>query len=72
MATELVLQTMLGSGLYIQKSGKPPAELRKMVTSPGGTTAEALNVFEKEEFPRIITQAVTAAYEKAKKLGENT
>lgn len=70
IAMELVLQTMLGSGLYIQKSGKTPAELRKMVTSPGGTTAEALYVFEKEGFARIITQAVTAAYDKAKKLGE--
>ncbi len=70
IAMELVLQTMLGSGLYIQKSGRTPAELRKMVTSPGGTTAEALNVFEKEGFAGIIIQAVTAAYDKAKKLGE--
>jgi pyrroline-5-carboxylate reductase len=70
MALEMVLQTMLGSGHYIQKSGKTPAELRKMVTSPGGTTAEALNVFDKEGFTRIITQAVTAAYNKARKLGE--
>ncbi len=70
IAMELVLQTMLGSGLYIQKSGKTPTELRKMVTSPGGTTAEALYVFEKEGFARIITRAVTAAYNKAKKLGE--
>lgn len=70
-AMELVLQTMLGSGHYIQKSGKTPAELRKMVTSPGGTTAEALSVFEKEGFARTITQAVNAAYNKAKKLGEN-
>jgi hypothetical protein len=39
MAQELVLQTMLGSSHLLQKSGKTPAELRKMVTSPGGTTA---------------------------------
>jgi len=69
MAQELVLQTMLGSGHFIQKSGKQPAELRRMVTSPGGTTAEALLVFEKGGFSSIITQAVNAAYNKAKKLG---
>jgi pyrroline-5-carboxylate reductase len=47
VAQELVLQTMLGSGHLLQKSGRSPAELRKMVTSPGGTTAAALNEFEK-------------------------
>ncbi len=69
MAQELVLQTMLGSAYFIQKSGKQPAELRKMVTSPGGTTAEALLELEKGGFANIITQAVSAAYNKAKKLG---
>ena len=68
-AQELVLQTMLGSGHLVQKSGKPPAELRRMVTSPGGTTAEALLQFEKEGFPNLILQAVMAAYSKAKSLG---
>ena len=39
MAQELVLETMLGSGHFAQRSGKPLAELRRMVPSPGGTTA---------------------------------
>ena len=69
MAQELVLQTMLGSGHFIQKSGKLPAELRRMVTSPGGTTAEALLQFEKGGFKDLVLQAVTAAYNKAKGLG---
>ena len=69
MAEKLVLQTMLGSAHLIQKSGKPPAELRKMVTSPGGTTAEALLQFEKCGFRQMILQAVTAAHNKAKQLG---
>ncbi len=69
MAEEMVLQTMLGSGQLIQKSGKSPAELRRMVTSPGGTTAEALAVFEKEGLASLVKQAVQAAYDKAKKLG---
>jgi pyrroline-5-carboxylate reductase len=68
MAEELVLQTMLGSGHLIQKSDKTPAELRRMVTSPGGTTAEALLVFEKGELANLIKQAVNAAYDKARKL----
>jgi len=69
IAEELVLQTMLGSGHLIQKSGKPPAELRRMVTSPGGTTAEAILQFEKGGFSNLVMQAVTAAYNKAKELG---
>ncbi|MFC2066030.1 pyrroline-5-carboxylate reductase [Chloroflexota bacterium] len=68
-AQELVLQTMLGSAHLIQESGKPPAELRRMVTSPGGTTAEALLQFEKGGFSQLVMQAVNAAYEKAKQLG---
>ncbi|HUV56639.1 MAG TPA: pyrroline-5-carboxylate reductase, partial [Dehalococcoidales bacterium] len=66
---ELVLQTLLGSGHFLQKSGKEAAELRKMVTSPGGTTAEALKVLEKGRFTELVKQAVTAAYNKAKELG---
>ncbi len=68
-AQEMVLQTMLGSGYLIQKSGKEPAELREMVTSPGGTTAEALLQFEKGAFTELVKQAVIAAYDKAKQLG---
>jgi len=69
MAQELVIQTLLGSGRFIQRSGKPPAELRRMVTSPGGTTAEALLQLEKGRFTDLIRQAVSAAYNKAKRLG---
>jgi pyrroline-5-carboxylate reductase len=69
VARELAVQTMLGSGHLIQKSGNEPSELRRMVTSPGGTTAEALLQLEKGEFPDLIRQAVSAAYEKAKELG---
>ena len=69
MAQELVLQTVLGSGHFIQKSGKPPAELRRMVTSPGGTTAEALLQFQKGKFTDLVKQAVKAAYDRARELG---
>ncbi len=69
MAQKLVLQTILGSGHFVQKSGKQPAELRKMVTSPGGTTAEALLQLEKGGFSELVKQAVSAAYNKARNLG---
>lgn len=69
MARELVLETMLGAGHLIQKSGKEPAELRRMVTSPGGTTAEALLEFEKGKFNDLVKKAVSAAYRKARILG---
>ncbi len=69
MALELVLQTMLGSGHLIQRSGKEPAELRRVVTSPGGTTAQALEQLEKGNFAELIKRAVKAAYNKARELG---
>ncbi len=69
IAQELVLQTMLGSGHLIQKSGTPPAELRRMVTSPGGTTAEALLELDRGGFADLVKRAVNAAYDKARRLG---
>ena len=69
VASKLVLQTLLGSGHLLQKSDKTPQELRRMVTSPGGTTAEAIAQFEKGGFADLVEKAVVAAYEKAKKLG---
>ncbi len=69
MAQELVLQTMLGSGHFVQKSGRSPADLRRMVTSPGGTTAEALRKLEEGGFSDLLRQAVIAAYNRARELG---
>lgn len=69
MAEELVLQTILGSGHTLQRSDKSAAELRRMVTSPGGTTAEALLQFEQGRFRDLVLKAVSAAYDKARRLG---
>ncbi|MBI4295936.1 MAG: pyrroline-5-carboxylate reductase [Chloroflexi bacterium] len=69
MAQELVVQTMLGSGHFLQKSGRTPAELRRMVTSPGGTTAAALAQFEQGGFTELVKRAITAAYKRAQELG---
>lgn len=69
MAQELVLHTVLGSGHFIQRSDKPLAELREMVTSPGGTTEAALNKLAEKDFSNLIVQAVMAAYNRAQELG---
>jgi pyrroline-5-carboxylate reductase len=65
MAQELVIQTILGSTRTVMKTGKHPAALRNMVTSPGGTTTEALLQLEKGKFRSLILEAVAAAYKKA-------
>ena len=70
MARKLTLQTVLGSAKLTQETGKHPAELRDMVTSPGGTTAEALRELEAGGFRATVLDAMTAAYEKAKQLGD--
>ena len=70
MARKLTLQTVLGSARLAQETGKHPAELRDMVTSPGGTTAEALRELAAGGFRAIVLDAVTAAYKKAKQLGD--
>ena len=69
IAVELVLETIVGSGQFARKSDKSLALLRQVVTSPGGTTAEALSCFEKGKFTDIIIKAVKAAYIRARELG---
>jgi len=68
MAQELVIQTILGSTLIVEKTGKHPADLRNMVTSPGGTTTEALLQLEKGRFRSLLLEAVAAAYKKSERL----
>jgi len=68
ISQKLAIQTMLGSVQALQETGRHPAELRNMVTSPGGTTAEALLRLEKGNFRSTVFEAVAAAYDKAKHL----
>ena len=69
MAETLATQTIHGSIALVRESGKHPADLRNMVTSPGGTTAEALLALEEGGFKGILLDAVIAAYQKAITLG---
>lgn len=68
-ARELALETVTGAAAYARQSDKSLAQLRDMVTSPGGTTAEALKVLEAGDFSGLIKKAVAAAHERAKQLG---
>ena len=68
-AGQLALQTTLGSALYLEQSGLPAAELRRRVTSPGGTTAAAIARFETGGFTELVYQAVLAAHQRAQGLG---
>ena len=69
LAQKLVIETVAGSAEAMKKIAKHPAELRNMVTSPGGTTTEALLCFENGGLRSLVINAVTAAYQKAQSLG---
>ena len=53
-AFELLIQTFIGSSKMIRKMENTPAQLREQVTSPGGTTERALNVFIKETWRVLL------------------
>ena len=69
MAEKLVIQTVLGSTRSLEVMGKHPAELKNMVTSPGGTTSEGLLQLETGGLRSLLLKAVIAAYNKSKALG---
>lgn len=66
----LVIQTVLGSARFAQQSNLHLAELRNMVTSPGGTSAEAIYQLEKGGMRTVLSKAVWAAYQKSRLLGQ--
>lgn len=70
IATALAAQTVLGTAKLLIKSGRHPAVLRDEVTSPGGTTAEALAVLGKNGFKETIIEAVLAAAKRSDELGK--
>ena len=69
-AREMVVQTIRGSAIYAENQPVHPAELRNRVTSPGGTSADALYQLEKGGFRTVVSDAVLAAYERSVALGE--
>ena len=65
----LAEQTLLGAAFLASQSDLHAAELRNMVTSPGGTTAEGIAALEDGGLRAAVTAAVRAAYEKSRQLG---
>ncbi len=71
VAKTLVLQTAKGAALLAadaDKRGESPAQLRRKVTSPGGTTEAALKVFAANKFSQLIISALTAASDRSRQL----
>ena len=70
VATKLASQTVLGSAKMVLETNLHPGVLKDMVTSPGGTTVEGLHEIEKGALRGTLINAVRAASEKSKKLGQ--
>jgi pyrroline-5-carboxylate reductase len=69
IAHDLVIQTLEGSTLFAKASGMHPAQLRNMVTSPGGTSAAALHELESGRLRTVLSEAVWAAFRRTEELG---
>jgi pyrroline-5-carboxylate reductase len=69
-ATSLAAQTCLGAGKMLVESKDSPAQLRKNVTSPNGTTQAALMSFEASGFSGVVEKAVNASVKKSIELGK--
>lgn len=72
MAMTLAKATVGGAGALAEAAGEDPAQLRVNVTSPGGTTAAALEVLMHPDtgFPALLNRAVTAAAKRSRELGK--
>ncbi len=70
IATKLAAQTLLGSAKLLLETGQHPGALKDMVTSPGGTTIEGIHELEKGGLRAALMNAVRAAADKSRKLGQ--
>lgn len=66
----LSLQTVLGAARMAMESQHDVSELRRSVTSPNGTTAAAIRVFEKGKLKQLFDDAVSAAFQRAQELAK--
>ena len=69
IAARLARQTAYGAGMMLARSELETAELRRRVTSPGGTTEAALNSLKSNHFKQLVKQAVEAAIRRGRELG---
>ncbi len=70
VATELIIQTMLGSAKMLRDTGRHPVELREMVTSPGGTTIAAIRHLEEAGVRAAFLNAIDAARHRSAELAQ--
>ncbi len=70
LSKSLAIQTVLGASALAKSSEYDPAELRKRVTSPGGTTEQAINVFESKNLRAIFSDAMDACANRSKELAK--
>lgn len=70
LAAALTRETALGAARVVVETGTEPGALRAAVTSPGGTTAAALRIFEQADLAGIVQQALTAARDRSAELGK--
>lgn len=70
VATQLIIQTMLGSAKMLRDTGKHPVELREMVTSPGGTTIAAIRHLEEAGVRAAFLNAIDAARHRSAELAQ--
>ncbi|WP_062110331.1 pyrroline-5-carboxylate reductase [Bacillus niameyensis] len=69
-ARELIIQTIAGAAEMLQTSGMEAQELRKKVTSPGGTTEAGIQILKDRNVDSAFTDCIKAATDHSKKLGE--
>lgn len=70
IATKLAAQTVFGSAKMVLETGVHPGALKDMVASPGGTTIEGLHELERGQFRATLMNAVRAAADRARRLGQ--
>ena len=68
-AQQLAIQTLVGAAQLVAESGEEPAELRRKVCSPGGTTLAAIEVLNERDFTEGLVAAVQRAAQRSRELG---
>lgn len=67
-ARDLIVQTALGAARMVQETGESPADLRRKVCSPKGTTERAIQSFEQDDIDAVVKRAMTACYDRSVEL----
>ncbi|MCM3766467.1 pyrroline-5-carboxylate reductase [Neobacillus niacini] len=70
MAKELIVQTLIGAAEMVKNSSKSPEQLRREVTSPGGTTEAGIRVLEEHGMQQAFISCIKAATAQSKRMGE--